>query len=745
MGCVNSKNTPAALPTSPSRVINLSQFARVKRDAAAGPRPVVVVFVCQGKDIKSKDLVGKSDTYVKVDVGAQSKKTAVYGNSSKPVWNTSLRFEGFSARPTEVTLTAMDRDRLSNDDVVGSVTLDLSQKWEQKEHEWEWVKVTKHGKAGDEVTGHLQIKVVAQYVDDTVDYNFAHYDYSHILEVTVKCAKNLRKSDVLTRNDAYTTVGYNTRQFKTRTLSAEQPEWNQKVLFFANLERESQFEIQFVVMDKDTASKDDMLGVAYFPIAKAVEHEGKAGDYWLPLRKKAETDKDLGDVSKEVVGGTRGALEVSVQLTKREEVQDQFFRKLLDEFDADNDGTLDKSEIDAMLEALGIELPHDQFEMFWQASDRDQSNAIDGDEAVIFLRCLLFQSPDTANRVLNFIVNGIESMRDRLMEVADPQRDENNIIILDRQTGILVKENIPVYIKVAIKSMFQLRAGRLVMGTHEMVNLLTKLSVKQGIKYDDPKSAADIPAFVKLHCLNLAEVDKPIEQYATFNEFFARGLKASARPIAEPNDPTIAVSPADCRMMVFPDLKEATDLWIKGDQFTIESVLGDKCGDLAARVKSGSMVIARLAPQDYHRWHFPIAGKLGRKVPIDGALYTVNPIAVNNNVNVYTMNKRVVCEIDSVEFGKVVMVAVGASMVGSIKFLADGAGTAFKKGDQHGYFCFGGSTVLVFFEKGRIEFDADLLANSRHKLETLIKCNARLGKATGPADAQAAAAAEAQV
>jgi phosphatidylserine decarboxylase len=90
---------------------------------------------------------------------------------------------------------------------------------------------------------------------------------------------------------------------------------------------------------------------------------------------------------------------------------------------------------------------------------------------------------------------------------------------------------------------------------------------------------------------------------------------------------------------------------------------------------------------------------LGPHVPIDGDLYTVNPIAVNKNVNVFTMNKRVVCPLESPEFGTVGMIAVGATMVGSINFLRH-EGDKVKKGDQHGYFAFGGSTVLVFFEKG---------------------------------------------
>jgi len=140
------------------------------------------------------------------------------------------------------------------------------------------------------------------------------------------------------------------------------------------------------------------------------------------------------------------------------------------------------------------------------------------------------------------------------------------------------------------------------------------------------------------------------------------------------------------------------------------------------------MVIARLAPQDYHRWHIPVNGKLGERTPIPGTLFTVNPIAIRQNVNVYTRNKREILELQSKEFGFVVMVAVGATMVGSITILIPDGATV-RKGDVHGYFSFGGSTVLLFFERGAIKFDDDLVNNSNDQMETLIRVNTRIGRA----------------
>jgi len=267
------------------------------------------------------------------------------------------------------------------------------------------------------------------------------------------------------------------------------------------------------------------------------------------------------------------------------------------------------------------------------------------------------------------------------------------------------------------------------MVTSHAANLMTNLSKKQGLKYDDPASAKEIPGFVKLHNLDVKEVELDISEYKTFNEFFARKLKAGARPVDAPEDPLRACSPADARMMVFQDVTVDTGRWIKGTKFTVENLLTAAGKDYVSRLQGGSMVIARLAPQDYHRWHVPVAGKMGHIIEIPGSLYTVNPIAINHAVNVYTENKRVLIPIQSEEFGLVMLVAVGAIMVGSIAVEKD-EGKDLNKGQLNGYFKFGGSTVLALFEKDRIKFRDELLNNSKQNIESLIKCGSWMGTST---------------
>jgi phosphatidylserine decarboxylase len=316
------------------------------------------------------------------------------------------------------------------------------------------------------------------------------------------------------------------------------------------------------------------------------------------------------------------------------------------------------------------------------------------------------------------------------------------ILVQDRGSGLIVQENIPTYLKAAMRLFYRTSGGRLLL--NKALGTLKAMTERQGRAMDNPKSRENIPSFIKTHNLNVDEMLLPLDQFKTFNEFFYRKLKPGARIVDEPDNPNVAVSPADSRMMVFRTLDDSQTLWIKGEHFTLSNLFGgwDKTGEHAKLFAGGSLVIARLAPQDYHRWHFPVGGSVRQRYLIDGAYMTVNPIAVRKNVDVYTLNKRCICPVDTKEFGLVVLIAVAATAVGSINFdlcdcksqspCVDGVcqvGKKVKKFDNHGYFAFGGSTTLVLFQPGVIAFDSDLLRNSDSGLETLVKVGSRIGVA----------------
>jgi phosphatidylserine decarboxylase len=249
--------------------------------------------------------------------------------------------------------------------------------------------------------------------------------------------------------------------------------------------------------------------------------------------------------------------------------------------------------------------------------------------------------------------------------------------------------------------------------------MLKSLSIKQGKKYDDPVSASQIETFINFHQLDMSEVLEPAETFKTFNEFFYRKLRPDARPCSAPNQPKIVVSPADCRSVVFDRIEDATKIWIKGREFSVERLLGTAYPKDVPRYKNGALGIFRLAPQDYHRFHIPVDGVMGTPKTIEGEYYTVNPMAIRSALDVYGENVRVLVPIDSVAHGRVMVVCVGAMMVGSTVITRQ-PGESVSRAEELGYFKFGGSTVVLLFESGVVNFDSDLIDNSKGALETLV-------------------------
>ena len=143
------------------------------------------------------------------------------------------------------------------------------------------------------------------------------------------------------------------------------------------------------------------------------------------------------------------------------------------------------------------------------------------------------------------------------------------------------------------------------------------------------------------------------------------------------------------------------------------------------KYEDGSMIVIRLAPYDYHRFHFPVGGRVSPVVRIKGDYYSVNPIALHKMVDIFCRNKREYVVISNPVFGEVVMAEVGATMVGSIVRTYNG--NVVEKGQEKGYFKFGGSTVVLFFEEDKIKIDNDLLENTENNLETAVKMGERIG------------------
>lgn len=305
--------------------------------------------------------------------------------------------------------------------------------------------------------------------------------------------------------------------------------------------------------------------------------------------------------------------------------------------------------------------------------------------------------------------------------------------VIDRRTGKKSFEAMSIYVRVGMHLLYYGSEQEQALHWKRTQELLKNQSEKMGKQYDTPESRAHIKPFIESFGLadSMVEMVKPDpDSYATFNEFFAREIKESARLIAEPDNAAVVSSPADCRLTAFSTIDLAEKYWIKGTGFTLERLLGS--AEVAQKFDGGSIVIARLAPQDYHRWHAPTSGRVLSVDEIPGTYYTVNPQAINEpgTLDVFCENRRSVMVVERTHTkAPVAIIAVGAMLVGSIRY-NDGVtvGAEVKRGQCLGSFQYGGSTVIVVYPKGEVALDEDLLNNStQQNCETYVQVGWRVG------------------
>lgn len=225
--------------------------------------------------------------------------------------------------------------------------------------------------------------------------------------------------------------------------------------------------------------------------------------------------------------------------------------------------------------------------------------------------------------------------------------------------------------------------------------------------------------FASKYRVNMDEAATPdLSSYKSFNEFFTRPLKAGARPLSDAS----FVCPVDGAISQFGPIEEGQMVQAKGHRFTTVDLVGGDAA-LASRFLGGSFANVYLSPKDYHRIHMPCAGKLLRMIYVPGALFSVNPTTARGVPNLFARNERVVCVFDAGEFGQLVMVLVGATIVGSmetvwhgvvnptrpgnvVEWTYDDQDIVLKKGAEMGRFLLG-STVIMLFERGIIDFNED--------------------------------------
>jgi phosphatidylserine decarboxylase len=258
-----------------------------------------------------------------------------------------------------------------------------------------------------------------------------------------------------------------------------------------------------------------------------------------------------------------------------------------------------------------------------------------------------------------------------------------------------------------LRKMYTTMAGRFV------ISLLVKPSVSKigGRLLSTRISTLAIPAFCKENHIDLSMYEQ--KKFTSYNDFFIRKIKAGLRPIDR--EETHAISPCDSKLSIYPISQNAI-FDIKHTKYTVYELLKDK--KLAQRYEGGYLCVFRLTVDDYHRYCYIDDGVQSGNRRIDGVLHTVNPVA-NDVYPIYKENSREYSVLQSLHFGRVLMMEVGALMVGKIVNYKERCSVL--RGEEKGRFEFGGSTVILMFEKDKMVPDEDILKNTARDCETCVK------------------------
>lgn len=287
---------------------------------------------------------------------------------------------------------------------------------------------------------------------------------------------------------------------------------------------------------------------------------------------------------------------------------------------------------------------------------------------------------------------------------------------IDRSSGKLCTEC--VMGQGALNFAYNTLAGRCLWGLLFNTGLLSRL---MGIFYDSPLSHNSIKSLLAIPGLNAAEAEKEWQNYKSFNDFFTRRLKPGSRKAAVGDN--ILCSPSDGRILVYPDIAPDAPMPVKGAMRSLNQLCGE-----SLPANSYSVAVIRLAPIDYHRYHYPCDCKNhGDIKKIPGKYHSVNPVAFKKAPDLFVENCRVVTRLYSQVFGEFFFLDVGAFGVGSIVNTSEVGEHA--KMDEKGFFKFGGSTVILIMESGKLCFDSDLVENSAVGTETLIRCGEKIASA----------------
>lgn len=247
-------------------------------------------------------------------------------------------------------------------------------------------------------------------------------------------------------------------------------------------------------------------------------------------------------------------------------------------------------------------------------------------------------------------------------------------------------------------------------------------SALTGFFCDRKISRRTIKGFADKFSIDINECQDKPEDFKSFNDFFARKLKPSARIFDKAQEKLL--SPGDGRLQAWENIDKEKLLQIKGMTYSLSELLQDE--KLAQDYNGGTYMILRLCPVDYHRFHFFDSGKCMETHKIKGEYYSVNPVALKKIPELFCRNKREYSIFKTDNFGDVLYIEVGATSVGSI-IQTYTPGERVSRGDEKGFFKFGGSTVLLIFKKDMVKIDEDIIQQTEEGFETRVLAGEAIG------------------
>ncbi len=268
--------------------------------------------------------------------------------------------------------------------------------------------------------------------------------------------------------------------------------------------------------------------------------------------------------------------------------------------------------------------------------------------------------------------------------------------------------------KGALGFLYETASGRI------LLKVLASRSLSKffGALLSSPVSKPLNKGFVKNNDIKLEDFN--YQEWRCFNDCFARKIKPELRPF--PKDPEILPSPCDGLVSAYK-IEKSSVFPIKQSEYTIPSLLENE--ELAKKYEDGICLVIRLCVHNYHRYSYLDNGCKGENIFLEGKLHTVRPIALENRP-VFIENCREYTILSTENFGEVAQIEVGAMLVGKIQ--NHHSSHTFKRGEEKGTFLYGGSTIVLLFEKDKVEIKEEFFQNTAQGIETPIKMGEALGK-----------------